>query len=90
MSVPADTPNPEPATEPVWEAWCWTAAGRDFFLPMPEVKGYCARCYHGQPRVTDPDREVRLVSPTGLAHHGNIGRTDCGREATGPDWWWRL
>lgn len=35
---------------------------------------------------------VRLVSPSGCAHvphDHDSGFTACGRDATGPDWWWR-
>jgi hypothetical protein len=32
-----------------------------------------------------------LVSPQGVVHHGaDYGITACGKDATGPGWWWRL
>lgn len=34
---------------------------------------------------------VSIVSPSGLAHcqhDSNEGHTACGKDATGPDWWW--
>jgi hypothetical protein len=52
------------------------------------VVGACRTCYPANwPAIED----VMLVSPTGLAHHSEgDGVTCCGRDATGPDWWWRL
>lgn len=30
-----------------------------------------------------------VVSPAGIAHHGNdYGETNCGKDATGYGWWW--
>lgn len=49
-----------------------------------EVVGYCRAC-----RV-HPDDEVMLVSPQGIAHHAEQDTTDCGHNATGDGWWWRL
>lgn len=37
--------------------------------------------------------EPLIVSPSGVAHESsgvNDGTTDCGKDATGADWWWRL
>ena len=49
----------------------------------PVIRG-CLLCYPLQ----DLD-EVMLVSPTGIAHQANDDRTWCGKDATGPEWWWR-
>lgn len=48
---------------------------------------FCAICY----RDTDLDvGDVFVVSPSGVAHHvADGGMTGCGRDATGPEWWWR-
>jgi len=56
-------------------------------VPMPEVTSGCYVC-----RVTAADvrRGVVVVSPTGKAHHGNGGVTNCGKDATGDGWWWPL
>lgn len=51
-----------------------------------DVYGFCRICY---PRLTG-NEPVMLVSPQGLAHMSSIeGETNCGHDATGPDWWWR-
>lgn len=66
-------------------------------IPLSDVKvtrvcetcAYIARWDKSIPRlsVSDPP----LVSPTGLVHHGtDYGMTACGKDATGPKWWWRL
>jgi hypothetical protein len=53
-----------------------------------DVIGFCHVCY--PPFLLRSDEPVMLVSPQGLAHHSSIdGETDCGHDATGPDWWWR-
>ena len=53
--------------------------------PMPKIKKTCWRCFRGL-----PVRDVQLVSPNGVAHHGRDGGdTDCGIDATGGKWWWR-
>jgi len=32
-----------------------------------------------------------IVSPSGMAHESEgYGVTVCGRDATGPEWWWRV
>lgn len=52
-----------------------------------EVVGSCGICF------PDPDviGEVYLVAPDGIQHEAwEGGETDCGEDATGPDWWWRL
>lgn len=47
------------------------------------VTGYCQRC------DTAGD-DFEIVAPTGTAHHsGDEGKTRCGIDATGNDWWWR-
>lgn len=48
-----------------------------------EVVGYCRVC------GATPDEDVMLVSPQGVAHHAAMDSTDCGHNATGPEWWWR-
>ena len=51
----------------------------------PEVKRACKRC------KPDLEQGAYIVSPTGIAHHGNeYGETECGIDATGPNWWWPL
>ena len=42
--------------------------------------------------ICKPDLDrAYIVSPAGVAHHGSdYGMTDCGHDATGPDWWWPL
>lgn len=35
-------------------------------------------------------RDPMLVSPSGLIHHADEGVTVCGKDATGPEWWWRV
>ncbi len=49
-----------------------------------EVTGYCRVC------GASPSEDVMLVSPQGIAHHAAGDTTDCGHNATGLDWWWRL
>jgi hypothetical protein len=51
-----------------------------------EVVGYCRVCHAAS------EEDVMLVSPQGVAHHADWfegDRTDCGHDATGPEWWWR-
>jgi len=58
-----------------------------------KVTGVCQVCrrvmarYYGLPlRMENP----YIVSPGGTIHSGGEwGQTDCGRDATGTDWWWR-
>lgn len=48
----------------------------------------CSRCFPGE-KLEEID--VRLVSPRGVVHAGrDYGMTWCGRDATGPGWWWAL
>jgi hypothetical protein len=64
-------------------------AGRRFVIydetsEQREIVGYCRVC------GVHPDDEVMLVSPQGVAHQAEQDTTDCGHNATGLDWWWRL
>lgn len=53
-----------------------------------DVVAYCKTCYAGRSTRREP---VVLVSPQGKAHLSSLdGETDCGHDATGPDWWWRV
>lgn len=56
--------------------------------PMPLAVG-CRRC-----KVTEEEIKSGyvIVSPSGTAHHGcdGDGWTDCGKDATGENWWWPL
>jgi hypothetical protein len=46
----------------------------------------CPTCY---PNGEQPwDIDVVLVSRVGAAHQTYGDTTDCGRDATGPGWWW--
>lgn len=46
------------------------------------VTGYCARCGAGG--------DFDIVAPTGTAHYGaEDGKTRCGIDATGDEWWHR-
>lgn len=53
------------------------------------VRRCCKVCY---PNGETPDEVwVAIVSRMGVAHQSSgYGETDCGRDATGPDWWWEL
>ncbi len=55
--------------------------------PRPDLEGLCQRCC-----VTreDADRNAVIVSPSGMAHYGDGGSTECGHDATGDNWWWPL
>jgi hypothetical protein len=54
-----------------------------------EVKGLCLVCFP-YPHVMGGD-DYEIVSPQGLAHAGGeFGITDCGKDATRTNWWWRL
>jgi hypothetical protein len=57
-----------------------------------EVIRMCKRCCAVDPSfVFESVNDVMIVSPSGLGHHSSgYGVTDCGIDATGPDWWWRL
>jgi hypothetical protein len=51
-----------------------------------EVRRFCPIC---RPEGGDID-DVVIVSRVGVAHESSgYGETDCGRDATGPHWWWR-
>lgn len=51
------------------------------------VVGGCRTCARMHPTL--PLRPARLVSRNGISHHGSdYGTTSCGKDATGPDWWW--
>jgi hypothetical protein len=59
-----------------------------------EVVGVCKVCarygefWYGV--TLGQDIPFHVVSPTGLAHSSSgDGVTDCGKDATGDDWWWR-
>lgn len=54
----------------------------------PSIRKLCSVC-----NVTDADvaSGYVVVSPTGIAHHGDdYGVTVCRIDATGPRWWWPL
>lgn len=49
------------------------------------ILGYCKPC-----KATEEDFDI--VSPAGTAHRAsewNEDHTQCSRDATGLDWWWR-
>lgn len=51
------------------------------------VVGVCEVC----DRIEPIDEVLlQLVSPSGLLHHAKSERTSCGKDATGPEWWWPL
>lgn len=57
------------------------------------LRGLCRVCFHRTLTWREQQealRDAQLVSPTGLVHHADEGRTFCGKDATGDDWWWRL
>jgi hypothetical protein len=50
------------------------------------VKRYCAACQTAHGRFD-------IVSPAGTAHFGDEhqeGETQCGIDARGDEWWWRV
>ena len=55
-----------------------------------EIKSWCFNCFinvhKGDPRIAHP----MIVSPSGIVHEGDNGRTNCGHDATGERWWHRL
>ena len=54
-----------------------------------EVVGKCRVCF--PPGYRSENALVYLVSPQGLEHESaGFGETDCGKDATGPKWWWRI
>ena len=61
-------------------------------IPLSEIKVTrpCKLCYLGLKSLEQVDT-IWLVSPTGIVHHAtDYGTTACGKDATGPNWWWRL
>lgn len=60
------------------------------------VRGVCMVCHSYMRReygVSITRGSAPIVSPSGLAHAGHDhidGDTACGKDATGPDWWWKL
>lgn len=56
-------------------------------VPMPKVERACTIC-------GPSDEEIRsgrvIVSPTGVAHHADGDKTNCGKDATPDGWWWPL
>jgi hypothetical protein len=57
-----------------------------------EVKGICVTCQRRMYReygIYLRPNSVVLVSPSGLGHADDHEMTLCGKDATGPDWWWR-
>lgn len=53
------------------------------------VRRACNRCYGRGIAVEELER-IEVVSVYGTAHAaGEEGKTDCGIDATGPQWWWR-
>lgn len=63
------------------------------FEETGEVRFITAVCSICQAGSFKPDlmKEPQVVSPTGRVHEGmEGGRTWCGRDATGPKWWWKL
>lgn len=50
------------------------------------VRRWCPIC---RPEGGSLD-DVQIVSRVGVAHESaGYGETDCGRDATGENWWWR-
>lgn len=57
-------------------------------VPRPPIKARCRTC---RVNLTEIRADVVVVSPKGMAHIGeDYGRTFCGRDATGDNWWWPL
>jgi hypothetical protein len=56
-------------------------------IPRPETETYCKTCLG--PRRLKPLPAQEAISPKGVIHYGmNDGDTLCGKNATGPNWWW--
>lgn len=54
------------------------------------IRGKCQICQSGSFKE-DIMKEPMVVSPVGTVHEGrDDGYTWCGRDATGPKWWWKL
>ena len=68
-----------------------SAVARVYFVDSGDelvIANACRVC-----RVTEEDIRSRqiVVSPQGMAHHGDeYGETVCGKDATKPKWWWPL
>jgi len=62
----------------------------------PDVKRGCERCgllldHEGRMRRYGAVTPAYIVSPRGIAHVGlDNGMTHCGKDATGPNWFWPL
>jgi hypothetical protein len=53
----------------------------------PPVVSVCKTC--AGPRNLAPLPAQEAISPRGVVHYGmNDGDTLCGKNATGPGWWW--
>jgi len=58
-------------------------------LAKPPVIGRCRLC--AQVFRTAGDDMWSVVSPSGLEHIGqDYGKTVCGRDSTGDEWWWTM
>lgn len=57
-----------------------------------EVVSMCKLCARVDPSFAyESIADVPIVSPSGVGHHSSgYGVTDCGKDATGEGWWWRL
>ena len=57
-------------------------------VPKPPVKRRCRACM----RTWKWTKHLNVVvSTSGIAHEGkDYGMTACGKDATGPGWWWPL
>jgi hypothetical protein len=56
------------------------------------VRRACAHCSWSSVLIGEKPPSVdypMLVSPSGLSHHADGDTTMCGKDATGPGWWWR-
>lgn len=68
------------------------SGGRDMDVPITEllVRKDCAICFRGQDKIV-PESHIQLLSPSGVVHHAaDFGMSECGHDATGEGWWWRL
>lgn len=56
-------------------------------VPQPVVKRRCASCVKQGGDWSGPG----VISPNGIEHAGaDYGLTECGKDATGDNWWWPL